>query len=642
MRRSCRTWPTKRIWSAHNRRRFGNWSTECGSWTERKRTYKRRRLRRHRTLRRLCLKFNNAEYMGDAEGFGQKLASISLGQGQGPIAEEMIKDGFNKGSWVLLQNCHLAPSWMPTLEKICEDINPQAVSSEFRLWLTSMPTDKFPVAILQNGIKMTNEPPKGLRANLNRSYLSFDYDMLDSCKKPEVLKKMLFGLAFFHALIQERRKFGPLGWNIPYEFNESDLRICTRQLPMFLDQYEEIPFEALRYLTGQANYGGRVTDDQDRRCLNAILAQYYTPEIFNDGFALSASGLYSVPQEGELSTYLEYLDALPTADAPEIFGMHENANITFQLQETHKIIDTVLGMQPRVASGEGEMTPEEIVGALASSILEALPDVLDKEYAEPSLFEVDENGQIQSMSTVLSQEIERFNKLLVKMRSTLIELQKALKGLVVMSSELEMMYGSFLNNQVPALWAAVAYPSLKPLASWVEDLKLRVEFMRTWLSEGLPASFWLSGFFFPQGFLTGVLQTFARKYQTPIDSLNYSFRVMPMADASEIHEPPEDGIYVYGLYVECARWNRETMELNDPYFGEMYNQMPVIHFVPKVNHLPNPADYACPLYKTSARAGVLSTTGQSTNFVALVEIPTSMKVSHWTLMGTALLTQLND
>lgn len=104
------------------------------------------------------------------------------------------------------------------------------VSKDFRLWLTSMPTAVFPVAVLQNGVKMTNEPPKGLKQNIKNFYYQLSNKELDRTTKPEAFRKLLFALSLFHANVQERKKFGPLGWNKPYEFNDSDLDISKRQV----------------------------------------------------------------------------------------------------------------------------------------------------------------------------------------------------------------------------------------------------------------------------------------------------------------------------------------------------------------------------------------------------------------------------
>jgi dynein heavy chain len=99
-------------------------------------------------------------------------------------------------------------------------------------------------------------------------------------------------------------------------------------------------------------------------------------------------------------------------DEPEIFGMHINANIAFQIQETTAIVNTILDVQPRLSSGSSGKSNDEIVYELADSILSKLLDKLDIEQANPLMFEPDDKGRLNSLTTVLTQEVDRFNKLL--------------------------------------------------------------------------------------------------------------------------------------------------------------------------------------------------------------------------------------
>lgn len=124
-------------------------------------------------------------------------------------------------------NCHLASSFMPKLEQIVETLD-DSCHRDFRLWMTSMPSKIFPVSVLQNSVKMTLEPPSGLKQNVLGSYEALDWKDVEESTKPEMVKRFLFGFCFFHAIAQDRRKFGPIGWNIAYAFTNEDLMVCRK------------------------------------------------------------------------------------------------------------------------------------------------------------------------------------------------------------------------------------------------------------------------------------------------------------------------------------------------------------------------------------------------------------------------------
>lgn len=175
------------------------------------------------------------------------------------------------------------------------------------------------------------------------------------------------------------------------------------------------------------------------------------------------------------------------------------------------------------------------------------------------------------MNTVLVQEIIRYNRLLAVMKENLVNVKKAVKGLIVMSEELELISSSLFNNQVPKLWDEKGFLSMKPLASWTQDLNDRIDFLQKWIDNGTPAIFWISGFFFPQAFLTGTLQNFARKHVIAIDKLSFEFRYLDHLNPSEITQKPDDGCYIYGMFIEGARWDKTKHIIEDPLPKELYS-----------------------------------------------------------------------
>ncbi|KAM9542404.1 LOW QUALITY PROTEIN: dynein axonemal heavy chain 1-like [Guaruba guarouba] len=526
--------------------------------------------------------------------FSQKLSAISLSQGQGPRAEAMIHSAMEQGNWVFFQNCYLAPSWMPSLERLMEGINPSQVHQDFCLWLTSLLSNHFPVSILQNSFKMTMEPPCGVKANLLKSYTSFSDDFLNSCPRVTEIKSLLLSLCFFHENILERRKFG-LGFNIPYEFTDGDLCIC--QLQMFLSEYADIPCKVLKYTAGELNYGSRVSDNWDQRCIMSILEDFYTPEVLTPEFAYSESGIYrQISTNSDLDGYLQYIRSLPLNGSPEIFGLHNNASITFAQNESFALLGTIVQLQHKTLTVGGR-SREELVKETARDFLEKVPATMNLQeviHKSPLLYE-------ESMNTVLVPEVIRY-KLLEAVAQTLKDLLKALKGLVVMSSQLELVASSLYNDTVPEVWNAKAYPSLKPLASWVNDLLQRIEFLKDWINHGIPSVFWIHGVFFPQDFLTGTLQNFARKSVISVDTTSFSFKVMKES-VGELPSPPSEGCYIHGLSLEGACWDPVVFQLAELRPKELYPEIAVIWLLPVPHGMP-PASgsYLCPIYKTLTRA----------------------------------------
>mmetsp|Transcript_29052 Transcript_29052/g.63631 ORF Transcript_29052/g.63631 Transcript_29052/m.63631 type:complete len:866 (-) Transcript_29052:575-3172(-) len=566
-----------------------------------------------------------------AETQGVTFNTIALGQGQAPHALRLIDNGVKEGHWVLLANCHLMMSWLGELDKLIETLHTRSPHPSFRLWLSSSPHPKFPIGILQRGIKMTTEPPKGLKANMTRLMNNMSESKFEACGKPAKYKKLLYAMCWFHSVLVDRRKFGNLGWNIPYDFNDSDFEVSELCLRLYLDEYEETPWDALKYLVAEINYGGRVTDDLDRRLMNVYMAQFFCDDTLNvPSQKLSSLSNYVVPEEGPLSSFREVCVGLPQNDRPEAFGQHPNADIASQIAAGTTMLEVIVSLQPRTADGTG-LSPEDKVYALAEDLLGLVPEPVDI-YAKAG------EGDGSALHTVLIQELQRYNALLGTIRLSLAALRKGIKGLVVMTSELDAVFQKLLLGLVPPAWLS-AYPSLKPLASWSRDLIQRWQQLLDWCDKGVPKVFWLAGFTYPTGFLTALMQTSARNNSVSIDALGWEFPIIA-SDEDEINSKPKEGAYIKGLYLEGAGWNPEGACLCEPEPMELIYHMPIIHFKPvEAKKSKGKGTYPCPLYLYPLRTG----SRERPSFMLMIELKAgAVEAEAWVKRGTALLLALAE
>jgi len=307
-----------------------------------------------------------------------------------------------------------------------------------------------------------------------------------------------------------------------------------------------------------------------------------------------------------------------------------------------------VSVQPRISSGGGGKKPEDIVAEMAQEFLQKIPDAAKSKMAHPETYKKTPQGGIVSVGVFHSQEYARIEKLIKVVKSSLVMLGKAIKGTVLMSAELEGMFNAFQEQKVPGNWAKVAYPCLKPLNSWVADFIARIGFLVKWLLEGPPLSYWISCFFFPQGFMTAALQLHARKTKIPIDTLEFFSEVTDVKDSTTVSAPPPNGVNIHGLFLQGCGWEMSRGSLKESDKDVVFEEMPVIHLEPlaitdSAKRITDGNLYMCPIYKTSERKGTLSTTGHSTNFVKYFPLQQYEEdTAHWIARGVAMLCMLDD
>ncbi|XP_053970080.1 dynein beta chain, ciliary [Anastrepha ludens] len=584
--------------------------------------------------------------IGDVEQLGQQLGfradcdsliNISLGQGQEQLAEEAIINALvNKKQWIVLQNIHLVVNWLPSLEKLIEriaaeyEVNDGKTNSNFRLFISAEPAPDpeyhvIPQGILESSLKIVNEPPSGMAANLHKAWDNFSQESLETCTQEAEFKAILFALCYFHAVSGERCKFGPQGWNKAYPFNVSDLIISANVLHNYLEGSSRIPWEDLRYLFGEIMYGGHITDDWDRRLCRTYLEELLQQELIDGDLELCPG--FVAPPNLDYQGYHNYIDEMLPAESPVLYGLHANAEIGFLTSASEQLLKTIFELQPR----ESELCTncsaprEELVKIMSE-------DFLDKMQDEFNLQALLNRVERKTPFVVVAlQECERMNALIREIKRSLRELLLGLKGELTITPDMERLDHAIFYDSVPITWSQLAYPSTLGLQSWYGDLLHRIKELSSWLNDfKLPCTIWLGGLFNPQSFLTAIMQESARKHDLPLDRMCLSCEVTKK-EKDDITLPPAEGALVHALYLDGASWNCQLNSIVPLPPKELFCAMPVIYIKSIVqDKQESQRSYECPLYKTRLRGST---------YVWTFNLRTRERPAKWILGGVALLLQ---
>lgn len=549
---------------------------------------------------------------------------ISMGQNQEKSASEMIENSMKSGGWVLLQNFHLSLHFFVEISSLFEET--EILHEEYRLWITTEEHPAFPIALLQMSIRFTNEPPKGVPSILRRTLSSLGADFLEHSSAAQ-WPSIVYAVVFLHTVLQERHKFGPIGWNRRYEFNQADLNASLQFLQNHFDEIDHkkgISWTAVCYMLGEVQYGGRVTDDFDKRLLMTYSRTWFSERLLRPNFCFFQE--YRIPSCRSLSQFIDYVDTLPNFDNPQLFGLHPNANITCQLNTVKAVFDTMLAIQTYEGAVSEGQTRESVADKMCQDMLSKLPQDFDPLQVREQL---QKNGYLLPMTIFLRQELNRLQSVLVLVRKTLNDIVLAIGGTIVISTGIKASINAMYDAKTPPSWQNISWDSVS-IGFWFTELLERHSQIQLWLNKGRPKAFWMTGFFNPQGFLTAMRQEVTRAHRGwALDSVVMQNTITRFS-IEQITSPPPEGVYVYGLYLEGGSLDKKTGKLVECQPKVLYEMMPVIYmYAISSTSGKDPRLYECPIYRKPMRA--------EHNYIGSVDFETDIGSGHWVLRGAALL-----
>ncbi|EYC14495.1 hypothetical protein Y032_0040g239 [Ancylostoma ceylanicum] len=477
--------------------------------------------------------------------------SISMGQGQEQATIDGIRKATKEGQWICLNNVHLMLSIIPTIQKELAAATPH---ERFRLWMTTEEEGKFPAMMLQRSLKVTFEPPPGIRNNLLRTY-----SQIDDARRSVLTTQATFVLAWLHALLQERRTFIPQAWTKFYEFSNADVRVA-RVLVEALVKESKADWEFIRGLLKFVVYGGRIENVFDSKVLESYLLTLFTPEkITGRSGQLLAKGveLIAVDNIKEIQNFIT--TTIPSEDDPNLFGLPANIKFSWQLTEAE---DTIARM--RMAVTTTTANERSSWAETCNPILHHWKrlcqggDLHSRQIPPPK-------ESSDPIAEVMSLEFIHAIKIVQKIHACLSLISKSIRGTVTPDKSTLEVIKSLQLHQTPDLWHDLWSGPREP-AEYLTTLVYKAKSVQELvsLSEqkeflGTPLNF--SKLFRPGRLLNALRQVTARAKGCTMDVL----RLSSAWDASQFHD--DVTIHVQGILLQGALFDgqlRSTLVSSPP------------------------------------------------------------------------------
>jgi dynein heavy chain 2 len=580
----------------------------------------------------------------------EKYDELSLGGGQQDKALTLLHQASANGTWLCFQNIHLVITWLPLLEKELSSLEPHP---SFRLWLTSEPHHKFPSILLQNSLKATFESPPGIKKNMQRTFDSWGVDLFDD---NAIRSKLLFLLACFHAIIQERRTFIPQGWTKFYEFSYGDIRAGSYMIDSLANSYnadEGFDWEAIFGLMEDAIYGGRIDNFNDIKILKSYLKIFFSDDLISEksaGLEIIAGTPLRMPSspKPDFNSFLRVISQLPDIDSPYFFGLPDNIERSLQRSNSNNVIKQLKSLSS--LNNETLKFDKNIWRLQLSNILDqwkhfatTTPGLISKKKETLSTNSSSNANLSDPIDDFIIMEYDFSGELCNIVDSSLNELKKILYGTGLLTPLIFNIGKCLLQDTIPIEWEK-HWDGIDKPQKWISELvrkrislmKLKLQITKGILQSGDAIS--LGDFFRPSIFINALRQQTARKLNIAIDKV-YMISSFEKG-GGEVKHSCEISCEISGIMLQGALFQADALQESSSDAFEL-NPIPNVYIGftknnPQANNDQNTSNYrgkkkdivyvSTPLYISSSR----------NEYIVDIHMPSECNADKWILTGTAL------